>query len=370
MRIASVQLNSRHRRHAGVQHQERRQVDGELEDAAAPVNHRGEVAKALAPLEAAHRQRVVVGQHAEVALAPAQPLRVERGHVLGRLAADHALADPQRLPAPRVHAQAGVHVLRDRLDGDVADLLQRLAAEDGRAAGEDRGVPVVAAGLDDVVEELPLLPVRGLRVVEPGLERLEVVEGVRRLHETQLFVLKIPDKARDEVRVGDVVGVEDDDEFAVGLGEGVVEVARLGVAVVRADHVRDAQLLGQRLRGRPLAVVAQVNPFVRVVQPQAGLERHAQQVGVLVVGRHENVHRPHAVQQRLLRRLVRVPYLQEVQEHVHDAVQLADEEEQRGEYGVRRRQVEGEDGSVKQVDEGDDRGRKDHGLAGGGTDRH
>ncbi len=269
-----------------------------------------------------------------------------------------------------MHPQAGVHVLRDRLDGDIADLLQRLAAEDGRAAGEDRGVPAVAAGLDDVVEELPFLPVRSLRVVEPGLERLEVVEGVRRLHESELFVLKIPDKAGDEVRVGNVVGVEDDDELAVGLGEGVVEVAGLGVAVVRPDHVVDAQLLRQRLRGRALAVVAQVDAFVRVVQPLAGLKRHAQQVRVLVVRRHEHVHRPHALQRWLLRRLGSIPHLQEVQEHVHDAVELADEEKQRGEDGVGRRQVEREEDAVGEIDHGDGRGREDHDLSGGGTDRH
>jgi hypothetical protein len=109
---------------------------------------------------------------------------------------------------------------------------------------------------------------------------------------------------------------------------------------------------------------------MRVVQPQTGLERHAQEVGILVIGRHENVHRPHAFQQRLLRRLGGVPYLEEVQEHVHHAVQLADEEEQRGEDGVGRRQVEGEDGPVDEVDDGDGRGRENHYLARGGPDRH
>ena len=111
---------------------------------------------------------------------------------------------------------------------------RRNIAADPAKIGQPQLVP---ARLDDVVEELAFLPVLPVRVVEPGLERVEVVEGVRRLHEAEPVVVEVADQAGDEVRLGDVVGVEDDEELAVGPLEGVVQVAGLGVPVVRPGDV-------------------------------------------------------------------------------------------------------------------------------------
>ncbi len=190
-----------------------------------------------------HRQGVVVGQDAEIALGPAQPLRMEGGDVGCGLTGDKPLADGQRFPALTVDAYAGVQVLGDGLNGEAADLLQGFTAEHGGTAGEARAVEAVPALLDQPEEHIAFFPVTFLVGVVACLEGVEVVKGVRGLHEGQLLVREVANHAGDEVLLRHVVSVEDDHELAVAVLQGVVEVSCLGVFVVGASEVAGAQFL-------------------------------------------------------------------------------------------------------------------------------
>ncbi len=145
---------------------------------------------------------------------------------------------------------------------------------------------------------------------------------MRSLHEGQLLVRKVANHASDEVFLRHVVRVEDDDEIAVTVLEGVVEVSCLGVLVVGASEVEGAQFLRERLDFRPPAVIEHVGA-VRVVQAKAGLDGGAKQVRVFIVSCDEYIHRS-ARQHRLTRRFRDVPDLQEVQQHHGDAVDFPD----------------------------------------------
>src|SRR5262245_35538568 len=190
------------------------------------------------------------------------------------LAGDKPFVDRQRLPSAGVDAHAGVHVLRDGFHCDVANILERLAAEHGRAAGENRTVPTIPSRLDYLIEEMSLLPVPAVLVIQTCLEVIEVVECVWRLHEAQFLIAEITDEARNEMRFGNMVRVQDNDELTVRFLKRMIEVTRLGVPIVRSNHVMDAQLIGQGFDGWPFAVVADVR-LVRILHAQAGFESRA-----------------------------------------------------------------------------------------------
>src|SRR5438552_3318789 len=105
---------------------------------------------------------------------------------------------------------------------------------------------------------MAFLPVPAILLIEPGLERIEIVEGMGCLHESELFIMEVADQACDEIRLGNVVGVQNDNELAIGLFKGMIEVARLGMAIVGPDHVLNAQLLREGLDSGPFAVVANI----------------------------------------------------------------------------------------------------------------
>ena len=70
---------------------------------------------------------------------------------------------------------------------------------------------------------------------------------MRRLTQKEARILaEIADRLLKELLDRDVIGVENDDDLAVGLGQGVVHVAGLGVFVALARDVTRPQILRQR----------------------------------------------------------------------------------------------------------------------------
>ena len=79
------------------------------------------------------------------------------------------------------------------------------------------------------------------------LKRVDIVELLRCLGETELLVAEIADETVDEVRQRRMIRVEDGDEFGRRVREPEVDVARLRVLVALPREVDAAELLAERL---------------------------------------------------------------------------------------------------------------------------
>ena len=175
------------------------------------VRHRVEVAEALRRLEPGSEERIVGAHDLDHAARPANALADVAAEALGGEAGGLRDVDVGGVPAVHLHAQRGVRVFGDGLDGDAADLVERGAAKDGAGAAEEGRVPEVVAVLDDAVEELALVG-DGAELVEIALERIGRVEVVRRLQHGQLAVAEEPAHGDlQEAAGGDVIAIEDGD---------------------------------------------------------------------------------------------------------------------------------------------------------------
>lgn len=120
---------------------------------------------------------------------------------------------------------------------------------------------VVAPRLDDV-EEHRLVVVVVLHV----LDGVTVVELVRRLHVGETVVLEMADDRLQRLRLGHVIGVEDEDQLAPRSRERGVDVPRLGMDVLLAGQIPRAEVGGEVGHPRPATVVEHPDLEVRVVE--------------------------------------------------------------------------------------------------------
>ncbi|MNC10970.1 hypothetical protein D3C75_586530 [compost metagenome] len=186
-------------------------------------------------------------------------------------------------------------------DGETADALQCGTAQHGTRAAEERRVPHVIAILDQAVEQLAFIGATAERT-QVALERVGREEMVRRLHQRQLRVLEEP--AHCHLQEGahrHVVAVENGDQLAVGHAQRMVEVASLGVLVVRPHDVAHPHFVGERTERLAPAVVEDIDAqaLARPVQAQGGQHRGAHHRQVFVVGGD------HQVDGRPVRRICR-----------------------------------------------------------------
>ncbi|MCY1284180.1 hypothetical protein D9M70_330740 [compost metagenome] len=265
------------------------------------MHHRVQVAQPLRQLEATPEQRVVAAEDLRHAARPAHALADVQAQALGGQAGRQGDRNEGGVPALALQLERGVGVLGDGFHREAVGLLQRAAADDGTGAAEERRVPVVVALLHRPIEQLALVGhlTTGRQV---ALERVRRIEMVRRLHQGQLRVLDEPaDCGLQEGPGADVVAIEDADQLAMGATERVVEIARLGVGVVRTGDVTDP---GRRSEGAELGTTAVVEHIdaqlvrriVDVLRGEDGVLDHVQ---AFVVGRDIDVdRRPGAVVRR------------------------------------------------------------------------
>jgi hypothetical protein len=75
------------------------------------------------------------------------------------------------------------------------------------------------------------------------LKRIEVVELLRGLHESDTGVIEVAKRVGEEARSGDVVCIQDGHEFGVDVVESVVDVAGFAVDVLGAGEVTSPKLV-------------------------------------------------------------------------------------------------------------------------------
>ena len=303
----------------GEEHQARQAVE--------EVQHGVEVAQPLAELEPLAQQGVVGTEDLRHAARPADTLADMPGQALGGQAGGLRQRQVGGVVAQAVELEGGMGVLGDGLHGDAANFLQRAALDDGAGAAEEGGVPQVVAVLHQAVEQLALVGYRteGIEVLLEGVRR---EEEVRRLQHRQLGVAQEPAHADLEEGTGrHVVGIEDGDVVAVGQLQRVVEVASLGVEVVRANDVADPGLGAEVAELLAAAVIEHVDVEL-VLRPVDGLGGEGGELDDLqrlVVGGDVHIHRrPQGgvARQRVGLALQRPGRLQVTQQQHQQGVQL------------------------------------------------
>src|SRR3984885_12908822 len=223
------------------------------------VRHGVEVADTLREAKAAGEQWVVGAQDLNHTARPANALPDVAAEPLGSKASGLRNVDIGGVPAAHLHAQRGVSVLCDCLDGNATDFVERGTSEDGAGAAEEGGVPEVIAVLNDAVEEIPLIGDHA-ELVQIALEGIRRIEVMRRLQHSQFVLAKEPAEGDlQETAGGDMVAVEDGDVGGVEMGEGVVDIAGFCVLVGVARHVADACVFGKFAELFAVAVVEEVD---------------------------------------------------------------------------------------------------------------
>lgn len=200
-----------------------------------------------------------------------------------------------RLPSPPVQLDGGVEVFGNRLGGHSSHLQERLPADDRCRTTPEDTIVAVLARQDDLEEHALVVPAR-LEV----LKRVVVGEIVRRLNDGHLGIVEVTDRRSEDVRLRDVVGVEDQQQLAVQDLEGVVDVPGLGMAVVGARQVAGAGVLGQTPDGLTTTVVEHPGD-VGVGDTCATQERGLQHVETLVVRADDHIHAVWTADRRALR---------------------------------------------------------------------
>jgi hypothetical protein len=204
-------------------------------------------------------------------------------------------------PAESLQLERRVQVLGDRLLGDSADGAQCGDAEDGGGSAPERSRAGTLPGGELHVEEQPLFA--GVAVVVEGAV---VEERLRTLHERHLLVLEVAESRREEALQRDVVTVENRHEVdrrGAGRllpghqGQGVVEVARLGVLVLGAGHVPDVERAAEVAKPGPVTVVEHPR-LVHGLELAGRRDRRADDLRRFVVGRDQHGD-PHAHRCRL-----------------------------------------------------------------------
>ena len=186
-----------------------------------------------------------------------------------------------------------MRVFGDGFHGDAADLLQRLAPEHRTRAAEEGRVPQVVAVLNQTIEQIALVghAAESAQISLKGIRREEVV---RRLQHGATGVAQEPTHGRRQERAHrDMVAVEYGDELAVRDRQGVIEIARLGVCVVAANHVFGTATRGEFAKLWAAAVIEYVDPELvcRPIEVQRGEHRRLHDLQRFVVAGHEDVDR-------------------------------------------------------------------------------
>ncbi|MHC2423602.1 hypothetical protein ACVIST_000347 [Bradyrhizobium elkanii] len=118
---------------------------------------------------------------------------------------------------------------------------------------------------------------------------------LRRLHDADAAVLHQAHRPGQEVRHRDKIRIEDRDELRPlsqpgNVLERMIDVAGLGVAVVRAGQIVAAELLGEPAQPEPAAVVEHPDAIIGIIEPGRADDGALQDRLLLIVGADEDVH--------------------------------------------------------------------------------
>ena len=114
------------------------------------------------------------------------------------------------------------------------------------------------------------------------------------LHHADGFVFHQARRAREEIRHGNEVGIQDGNELRLiaqtcHVVQRVIDVAGFGVRIVRAGQVATAEFFSQALEPQASSVIQDPNAIVAVFQPRGADDRTLQNRLLLIVGADEDI---------------------------------------------------------------------------------
>ena len=119
---------------------------------------------------------------------------------------------------------AGVNVFGDAHQVESVQFGDRRPPENGSTTDEECTLPALASALDRMIEQILFVRNSGADAEGP-LKNILVVEVVRSLDETHFWICEKWDGLRQKCRHRNMVCVEHNDQLAIGLRQGVVQVA-------------------------------------------------------------------------------------------------------------------------------------------------
>ena len=256
---------------------------------AKPVQHPVEIVPALGEAEAAAEKRAIAQQgDLYGAETPACALGdVLRDALRGQPEAQR-FVQPDSAVAAGQHGVGEVDVLRDRLVGEAADLVEPVTAHNKGGADTERATPCVLGWLKDVEEE-PLIIDPALFGQQIVLDRIGIVIELRCLHDRDFGVRQQQaHRTFQEIPPRRKIGVEHQNDrrvsLARGRGQPVIEVSGLGALVVRPCHMTRADALAVRPQPVPPCIVKHPDRRIGIVERQRAQDRPFEDFERLIVG--------------------------------------------------------------------------------------
>src|SRR5215475_7577343 len=106
-----------------------------------------------------------------------------------------------------------VNVFGHRLGAEAADFGQHTTAEQAAASRKERTIVMIPTTLQNTVEQRLLILQKSIKL-KIFLKHIRVIKVVRRLDKRDLFILKEPDRILQKTTAGNMVDVEDRDNFS------------------------------------------------------------------------------------------------------------------------------------------------------------
>ena len=161
---------------------------------------------------------------------------------------------------------------------------------------------------------------------------------MRSLNEGDRALREIAECAVEDLRPRHLIGVENQQELAIGLQQSVVEIA--GLCVQRpvlpagaSRDVADAEFVGHLLHGWAVAIVEHISAM-RVTDALGRLSSAANELDLFVVRRDEDVNGQTGGRRRRRRARLRSPQREPEEEHIDERVGLGKHQRNRDPPGV------------------------------------
>ncbi len=197
----------------------------------------------------------------------------------------------RRVVASPIQLQRGVRIFGHGFSGHTTDVQQRRATQYRTGAAEEGRVPQVVAVLQQTVKQLALVG-HAAEGIEVLFERVGREEKVRRLQHRQFRVLEKPAHGNLQKGAGrHMVGIEHGDVLTIRGLERFVQIARLGMSIVAAGQIADADLFAELAKILATTIIEHIDPqlVARPVDGLGGKDGQFDDAQRLVVRRNEHI---------------------------------------------------------------------------------
>ena len=115
------------------------------------------------------------------------------------------------------------------------------------------------------------------------------------LYHSDFWIGEEAHRTNEKVALRNEIGVEYRDEFSIRLGQGVIDIASLGIGIIRPCEIANSLSLAERLQPGPPAIVERPDAEVRIVKAERARDRFLQDFEGFIESRNVDVDRGESV---------------------------------------------------------------------------